>query len=89
MDPFNDARTELQSLSCWLTANESINCDEAEEFGRKIQSQVYNVKFSKSSIKRSDQVVSLASMKNNVDNENKKVNIDTEKLYSRLLIISQ
>ena len=62
MDPFDVNRVQLQSLTSGLTANENVNCDEAESVGHNIQSKLDDQLFSRCSVKRGDQVTTLASM---------------------------
>ena len=89
MDPFDVNRVQLQSLTSGLTANENVNCDEAESVGQKIQSKLDDQIFSRCSVKRSDQVTTLASMKNVVKVNKQSLNIDPSKLFSRLLVCSE
>ena len=64
MDPFDMSMTTLRSLSTGLTANQSVNCDNADEIGEKIHEKLSNINFTKCSIKYSEQVVTLGTMKN-------------------------
>ena len=57
--PFDGTRTSLQSLSLGLVADESINCDNAEDVGRAINTKLDHASVAKCNIKRSDQVTSL------------------------------
>ena len=78
----------LQSLSTGLTANVTVNCDDAETVGPGIHSKLDDVTFVKSSIKQSDQIIILGSIKNIVRVDNQLFNIDPSKLVSRLLVLS-
>ena len=49
-DPFGKDERRLKSLSSDLIGNDAINCDEAEEIGRKIQETWIVVKMEKSSM---------------------------------------
>ena len=62
--PFDGTRTALQSLSLGLVADESINCDNAEEVGRAINTKLDHASVAKCTIKRLDQVTSLGFLKN-------------------------
>ena len=64
VQPFNENREELFSLSAGLTANESVDCDDVEAIGQRIQEKMDGQNFVKCSIKRSDHVKTLGSMKN-------------------------
>ena len=55
-NPFDGTRTALQSLSLGLVADESINCDNAEEGGTAIHTKLDHASVAKCTIKRSDQV---------------------------------
>jgi len=88
-NPFDSNRVELQSLSTGLIADETINCDEVENVGQRIQSQIDGLTVAKASIKRKDQVKSLASLKNAVRVNNHTVNIDPALLFTRLIVIAE
>ena len=79
-NPFDGTRTALQSLSLGLVADESINCDNAEEVGRAIHTKLDHVSVSKCTIKRSDQVKSLEILENVVKIKSQTVNIDPTRL---------
>ena len=51
---FDSNRTQLQSLSIGLIANDKINCDETESLGCSFQMKLNNLKFSQASIKQKD-----------------------------------
>ena len=87
-DPFDDNRAHLQSLSSGLIGDDSVNCDQAEDVGRKIQLKLNGVAVTKASIKRSEQVKSLATMKNRVRiNNQQSVHIDPAQLFTRLIVL--
>ena len=70
----------MQSLSLGLVADESINCDNAEEVGRAIHTKLDHASVSKCTIKRSDQVKSLEILENVVKIKSQTVNIDPTRL---------
>ena len=49
-NPFDRNRTQLQSLSTGLIADDKINCDKTESLGSSIQMKLDNLKFSEASI---------------------------------------
>ena len=62
-DPFGGETTMLQSISTGLTANESVNFDNAEQVGRNIQDKLDDQPFHKCTIKPADHVTTLGRMK--------------------------
>ena len=88
-DPFDANRTVLQALDSGLIADESITCDDAESIGMCIQRNLDDVSLSEASIKRSQQAVTLASLKPSIKVGNQKVVIDPMVLFSRLIILLQ
>ena len=51
-DPFKTDGAEIRSLSCGLTGDKSVNCDEAEIIGKKIHETMDDKPFVNSTIKR-------------------------------------
>ena len=88
-NPFITDGDEIRSLSCGLTGDEAVNCDDTELVGRMIHESLNEVFFAKSTIKHSSQVKSLASMKNVVKISKQSVNIDPVKLFSRLVVLAE
>ena len=68
-NPFDGTRTVLQSLSLGLVADESINCDNAEEVGRAIHTKLDHASVAKCTTKRSDQVKFLGILKKRCENQ--------------------
>jgi hypothetical protein len=68
-----------------------INCDEAEEVGDRIIQKMNGLKFKDISLKRKDQVRTLAHVTNTVSASTKKPlhNIDPTVFFNRLLVIMQ
>ena len=56
-DPFDSTRQKLQSLDSGMIANESVNCDNAEQVGMNIQENLDKIPLSEASVKRSEQTV--------------------------------
>ena len=54
----------MLSLSSGLTANESVDCNDVEAIGQRIQEKMDGQNFVNCSIKCSDHVKTLGSMKN-------------------------
>ena len=73
-EPFDLNEERLRSLSTGLTATEGdgVNCDKTEEVGAKIQKQLNNVSVIEASVKRSEQVKSLAHLHPGVQVDNSK-----------------
>ena len=57
------SRTNLQALNSGLIADQLVTCDNTENIRRIIQQSVDNVALSDTSIKRSQQTMTLASLK--------------------------
>ena len=79
-NPFDETRAALQSLSLGLVADESINCDNAEEVGTAIHTKLDHASVAKCTIKRLDQVKSLGILKNAVKIKSQTVNTDPTRL---------
>ena len=79
------------SLSSGLTASsdDDVNCDQTEQIGTKIHSQLDNVSIIDASIKRNDQVRSLEYLQPGIQVEKKKININPTLLFSRLIAVVQ
>ena len=88
-DPFDPNRTKLQALDSGLIAAESVTSDDAESIGMCIQRSLDNVSLSEASVKRSQQAVTLASLKPSVKVGNQQVVIDPMVLFSRLIVLLQ
>ena len=87
-DPF-DGKEKLQSISSGLIAseNDSVNCDNSEEIGFRIQQKMDGLNFADASIKRKDKVSTLVTLNKPVIVGGEKVHIDSSALFSRLVLI--
>jgi len=90
-EPFNQHQPQLCSLSSGLTASDedNVNCDQTEQIGAKIHLQLDNVSIVDASIKRSDQVRPLEYLQPGIQIEKKKININPNLLFSRLIAVVQ
>ena len=88
-EPFNQNQPKLCSLSSGLTASsdDDVNCDQTEQIGAKIHSQLDNVSIIDASIKRNDQVRSLEYLQPGIQVEKKKININPTLLFLRLIAV--
>ena len=86
---FDSNKTELQSLSTGLIADDKINCDETESLGCSIQMKPDNLKFSEASIKRKDRVTTLASLNNQIKVKDRVFPVGPVQLFSRLILIME
>ena len=86
--PFTDTK-ELVSIANGITASieSSINCDNAEEIGAKIQQSLDNVNYQMSKIKHSEKVKTMSSLLSAVKIDNEDVTIDPMMLFSRLIVM--
>ena len=81
---------EFKPLSTWICDNGTVNCDETEQIGKKIQEDLNGICFQKVKIKRSLKVNNFESMYNYVKVDNKKaINIKPTALFLRLIAIAQ
>ena len=87
-DPFDEDEPRLKSLSSGLIGDGAINCDEAEEIGRKIQETLNGVKMEKASIKRKDKVQNFEDLMPATKIDDKVVHIDATILFSRLTALA-
>ena len=73
-------------MSSGITASnvDNVNCGDCEYVGEKIQRKLYGVSFDQCSVKRNDQVSSLASIKIAVTFEGKSISLDPCVLFNRL-----
>ena len=76
-------------MSSGLTTTEGdgINPDKADEVGLKIQMQIDGLNVAETSIKRIDHVKPLANLKPGIVVDQRKLNIDTTIVFSRLIAI--
>ncbi len=81
----------LRSLSSGLTAtsDDGINCHRTEEIGAEIQQLLDNVSVTEATIKRSRQIKSLDRLYPGVQINKKKIHIDPNILFYRLIAILQ
>jgi hypothetical protein len=90
-NPFDANFTHLRSLSSGLTACEEdgINCDEAEIVGQGIQITLGNLCFEDAKLKISDQIRTLARLRDGVKLNNISTYIDPLVLFGRLTALVQ
>ena len=86
-NPFDPEPTELVALDYGMIANEDVNCDNAEAIGMAIQNKRNNISLHAASVKRSDQAVTLNSLKPTLSNGDDQVVIDPLILFSRLIVL--
>ena len=72
-----------------MIENEDVNCDNAEAIGMAIQEKLNNVSLDAASIRRSDQAVTLNSIKPTLSSGDDKVVINPLILFSRLIVLMQ
>ena len=90
-DLFDTNLSTLRSLSTGLTAssNDKIDCDDVENVGLRIQAKLDGVCFEGATIKRTDQVRTLACLQNEIKVNNEPVHIDPLVLFGRLTALAQ
>ena len=72
-----------------MTSKDSVNCEYAEELGLKIQKELDNVSLSAATIKRKNQIKTLASLLNTVKVDEVQVHVSTTVLFKRLAAIAK
>ena len=75
------------ALDSGMIANEDVNCDKAKAIGMAIKEKLNNVSLYAASIKRSDQAVTLNSLKPTLRIADDKMVIDPLILFSRLTVL--
>jgi hypothetical protein len=88
-NPFSDTDGRLCSITSGLASSntDGVNCDDAFDVGAEIMKSMDNLAFSSVTMKKSAQIKSLSSLKNNECVKRKTYGIDSEALFSRLLIL--
>jgi hypothetical protein len=91
-NPFAYNDSNLHSLSTGLVSvsgKDEVNCEKAEQLGRKIQVSLDNLTIMEATIKRSDQLRPLDYLCNTVKVEKHSVYINPTVLFTRLAAIAQ
>ena len=91
-NPFGFEDENLYSLSTgiiFMTSKDSVNSEYAEELGLKIQKELDNVSLSTATIKRKNQIKTLASLLNTVKVDEVQVHVSTTVLFTRLAAIAK
>ena len=91
-NPFGFEDENLHSLSTGIismTSKDSVNCEDAEELGLKIQKELDNVSLSAGTIKSKNQIKPLASLLNTVKVDEVHVYVSTTVLFTRLAAIAK
>jgi hypothetical protein len=91
-NPFRFCEADkLVSLSSGVVAglNDNVNCDEADEVGRKVQESWDNMTYSEITAKRSNRVKTLATLVNACKIDKEDVSIDVNSLFHRLVIVAE
>ena len=77
-------------LSTGVTADDTINCDSANEIGFRMHEKLNNINVAEAKINRSEQLKSLVFLYNKIKIGTKKeIIIDPTALFSRLIVIVQ
>lgn len=81
----------LISLSSGVVAgvDDGVNCDQAEEVGYELLKTWDNMSFADVSLKKADQVKTMAGLSNSVSIGTDKVNIDPHTLFHRLILAGE
>ena len=90
-NPFGFEDENLHSLSTEIismTSKDSVNCEDAEELGLKIQKEL-DVLLGAATIKRKNQIKPLASLLNTVKVDEVQVYVSTTVLFTRLAAIAK
>ena len=72
-----------------MTSKNSVNYEDAEELGLKIQKELDNVSLSAATITRKNQIKPLASLLNTVKVDEVQVYVSTTVLFTRLAAIAK
>ena len=71
-EPFDENVSGLRSLSTGVTADDTRNCDIADEIGFRMQEKLNNVNVADAKMKRSEQIKPLAFLYNKIKIRTKK-----------------
>ena len=87
-NPFDETKNSLRSMSSGATAidGEGINCDAAENVAASIQEKMDCLPYAQSSIKRNEQVKTLAFLQKGVHVGDETVYVCPYVLFTRLII---
>ena len=88
-NPFDQNMQGLCSLSSGVTVNDTdnINCDNAELVGEQIQQKLDGTCFEGCTVKRKDQVRTLACLRKGVHVEDEEIHVQPDVLFSRLVLL--
>ena len=81
--PFPDC-VELMSISTGITATEAVNCDQANEIGKKVMHTLTDKNFGDLHLRRKDKVLNLASVTSSIKIREETVPVNTMKLFNRI-----
>ena len=88
-NPFDANRPHLQALDTGLMADETVNCDDAEAVGHRLQVKLDGVSLNDATVKRKEQAVTLVTLKPTIKIGDEEVIVDPMVLFSRFLILFQ
>lgn len=80
---------KLISLSSGVVADETVNCDNADEIGFEIQSRWDNKKFGEMKLSKSDQVRTFATVVHTCSVGNETIAMDPNSLFHRLIVMAE
>jgi len=88
-NPFAAPDQKLRSISSGMTANDDdkVTCDQAEEVGAAIHQKLDGQPFYEVTMKRSDQIRTLATLQKSLVVDKKVLSIDNNNLFHRLVIV--
>ena len=82
-------QTKLTSVFSDMSADETINCDRADEVGSKLQKAMVGKKFAELTPKRSAKVLPLSAMTSTIKVRGEAVVIDQQQMLNRVLAVHQ
>ena len=72
-----------------MVADETVNCDDAEAVGHRLQEKLRGVSLNDATVKRKEQAITLVTLKPSIKIGSEEVIVDPMVLFSRLLILFQ
>ena len=90
-NPFHIADENLYSLSTGIVSSKDkdhVNCEQAEEVGKKIQHELDNILFDTATIKRKGQITNLESLQNSKARQSKEEMAEPSIMFNRLITVA-
>ena len=92
-NPFHIPDENLHSLSSGMMSirgKDDVNCERAEDVGNDIQAALDNISYNSASMKRKDQVKTLASLQHsNTESTSGDAVVDSRAMFNRMITVAE